>query len=201
MLVPQDSLVDFVMQCDVFLAGSFGLSSLRAVEGFARYLIDRISDQDSSDRFLSLLKELCGRVWQFDLQKGLSIFPDAVVESLLRAVAHARDWEFLEQAASCLGGCPPVDFFKWAAEQVASGEIALADIQKRYAPAVVPVTCPQLSPSRPSLTVLQFVDRRSYLYNPLRQNPCRPPIHPSSNVGCRLRTAASINRPCPGRSR
>jgi hypothetical protein len=67
-----------------------------------------------------------------------------------------------------------VDFFKWAAEQVASGEIALTDIQQRYA-------FPQLPP-QPWLTVLRFAGCRFYLYNPLRQNPCRPPIPSSSNI-------------------
>ncbi|KAK4103015.1 hypothetical protein N658DRAFT_297858 [Parathielavia hyrcaniae] len=124
MFVPQDSLVDFLMHyVETPLATSrFSKSQIKVVEGFARHFIDLIAEKDSSGGVDACIKEMFARIWHLDENKGLAILPNHLVDSLLRAVVDAQDWEFFEQVTSRLGGCPPVDFFMWMAEQLVSGD-------------------------------------------------------------------------------
>src|SRR5690242_16264889 len=111
MLVPRDSVVDFLMQYIEPSAPPFNISFPQTL--FVRYFIARISKQDNCDHLLPIFRGLCTRLWQLDEPKGLGILPEPVVCDLLQAVIRTRDWEFLEQVASRLGGYPPVLFFKW----------------------------------------------------------------------------------------
>jgi hypothetical protein len=60
------------------------------------------------------------------------VLPGRVVERILRALVLAKDWEFLENAASRLGGCPPLSFFYWILDRVKAGSLLLRDIEKGY---------------------------------------------------------------------
>jgi hypothetical protein len=60
------------------------------------------------------------------------VLPGRVVERILRALVLAKDWEFLEKAASRLGGCPPLSFFYWILNRVKAGSLLLRDIEKGY---------------------------------------------------------------------
>lgn len=134
MLVPRDSLVDFVMQyaeaSDTSSTPFFHETS--RVVWFVKCFIARISEQAIGEQFLPVLRELCARIWQLDQARGLALLPKSVVLSLLKAVTRAQDLKFLEQATSRLGGCPPLKFFEWIFQKVASGGLQLPAIEKRH---------------------------------------------------------------------
>jgi hypothetical protein len=101
------------------------------IEQFLGFLAARITDKESRHRFLGPFRELCSRVWRLDQAKGLALLPKSRVSEMLRAMVDAQDWAFLDQATSRLGGYPPVPFFKWVADEVVAGRVAVQDVERR----------------------------------------------------------------------
>jgi hypothetical protein len=135
MLVPRDSLADFIMQHAEPLGtpATSAFRGARDVAWYVQHFIARLSEPGDRQAALPVLKDLCARIWRLDDTKGLAALPESLVLGLLKAVAQAKEWEVLEECSSHLGGNPPEDFFEWASEEVATGRMHMPDVEKRYA--------------------------------------------------------------------
>jgi hypothetical protein len=92
MLVPRDSLVNFLMPYAENPSSSLGRpTSMQSLQGFVTYFLDRISEQDNRSRLFPVFKELCVRVWQLDEAKGLAVLPEDMVNCILKAGVDTQD--------------------------------------------------------------------------------------------------------------
>ncbi|KAK4236409.1 hypothetical protein C8A03DRAFT_35684 [Achaetomium macrosporum] len=132
LLVPRDSVVDFLMQCidaPAALSNRYPLLA-QGINGLIEYFGAQMALPESSDRMLPVFKEFCARLWQFGGAKGLSFLPRDAIENLLKAVIHTKDWAFVELAACRLGPSPPFPFFIWVVQEVDCGRLGLVEIEK-----------------------------------------------------------------------
>ncbi|KAK3311060.1 uncharacterized protein B0T15DRAFT_507656 [Chaetomium strumarium] len=144
LLVPRDSVVDFLMECADALAASSNCYPLKVpgIQGLVEYFSAQMAVAGNSDRMLPIFKEFCATLWQLGGAKGLSFLPRDVTEKLLKAVVHTQDWPFLGLAAGRLGPSPPFAFFIWVVQEVRSGRLGLVEIKKNLlAAALTSTTC------------------------------------------------------------
>ncbi|GAB1311472.1 hypothetical protein MFIFM68171_01682 [Madurella fahalii] len=134
MLIPRDSVVDSLVECEVpsALTCRYCLQTT-GVQRLVGYFTARISEPANRDRLLPVFREFCTKVWELDETRGLAVFPSDVVEGLLKALVLAQDWEFFDQALSKLGSYHLPTFFEWVADQVEAGLLAVRDIGTRLA--------------------------------------------------------------------
>lgn len=129
LLVPRDSVVDFLMQYAEPPIDRAGQRSRRKwdVQVVVEYFTARVLQPMHSERLLPVFRELCARVWELDKAKGLGVFPDSVVLEILRALSFAQDWVFFAEAVSHLGTCPSFSFFGPAMKNVESAQRRAGD--------------------------------------------------------------------------
>ncbi|KAL2153844.1 hypothetical protein VTH82DRAFT_2519 [Thermothelomyces myriococcoides] len=130
LIVPHDSLVDFVMQYIDKPANAASCSTRdQSLQGMVRYFVTRMEDSDGCAPFLPIFRDLCVQIWQMDGSKGLAILPEDTIQYLLKALVKAEDWSFLEQVASRLGNRTPAGFFTWVADQLASRSLPFSKLE------------------------------------------------------------------------
>ncbi|KXX73620.1 hypothetical protein MMYC01_210141 [Madurella mycetomatis] len=133
-LVPRDTVVDFLMESEVPLALTrrYCLQTT-GVRRLVEYFTARILGSADYVRLLPVFKELCTRVWGLDEARGLAVLPSNAVEELLKVIVLAQDWKFFDQALSKLGSYPLSTFFEWIAGRIEAEPLAACDAGKRLA--------------------------------------------------------------------
>lgn len=133
MLIPRDSLADYLIQyANVPAKSALCPAQIRILEGLIKNIICLLAEPDSRNRLLPVFKELCVKIWQLDEQKGLAVLSQLTIQNILKAVVKTEDWSFLEEAASHLGDRTPIGFFTWVADQLVSGSLSFAKLEKRF---------------------------------------------------------------------
>ncbi|KAK3694148.1 hypothetical protein B0T22DRAFT_62816 [Podospora appendiculata] len=156
-LVPCDSVAEFLMTAVDTPTAALAESPCRANGGLhdiIRYYADQCLASTSWDHLLPVFKEICTKTWQMNPTERLAGLPPTLVQSILQASLHARDWDFFEQTASHICNKLPLTFFQWARAEVKAGRLAFCDVGKGMMTAAVSYA----DAHRKCLAVLSLVD-------------------------------------------
>jgi hypothetical protein len=98
---------------------------------FAKSLLNSSCDQSS----FSTLKDICEKVWFSNAEKVRNpgtILPQDIISNIIQVAFRLKDQAFFEDAALEHGGNLSLDFFKWARDRFAAGDVAFDSIQRGY---------------------------------------------------------------------
>jgi hypothetical protein len=135
MLIPRDGMIGFLLQCEIPLAQSARYCSrTTGVQRLIEYFAAEITDPQNRARLLPAFKQLCTRLWKLGEDSSFAVLSDDAIETLLKALLTAQDWDFFEQAVVKLGKHVPLTtLLPWIVAEVEGGGLAVRDIEKGYA--------------------------------------------------------------------
>ncbi|KAK3336292.1 hypothetical protein B0T19DRAFT_409086 [Cercophora scortea] len=139
-LVPCDSVAEFLMTAVDASAAAPTESPAQDNGGLhdvIRYYADQCLASTNWDYLLPVFKEICTKTWEMGPTEGLAGLPPTLIQSILQASLHTRDWALFERAASHVGHKLPLTFFQWARAEVKAGRLTFRDIEKGMMTAVV----------------------------------------------------------------
>jgi len=136
-MVPKDSVSGFLKgsweECPEYR--SVREKNMVPVIGYlAKSLLHSPSMHSPSNQCLTkTFKDACQKIWTEEIPRyqTRTVLPEPVITKVLQAAIKLKDQYFINDVAKYQGGNLSLDFFKWAKEQIAAGDIDFDTIKDR----------------------------------------------------------------------